>query len=813
MAASPEQKKQYHVSKSFKGLNTKANRTAIGEDEFSWIENVQPIGFGNLKVVPNYSNVSATWSNTVTEFTSVNINNADYLLAFQADGSAQYYNIATSTQGNLAVAGTFTGTGVRAKQWKNERAIILDPAKGYYTWDAIDLIPVGSLGAVGITFPGSHYIEPPIVTISSPNVTNGVQATAVCSISNAAGTITSILVNTIGTGYTSVPTVTVSPPSSSFGVQAQAGATIQSGGVVVISVSNPGSGYTSAPSVSITGGGGANATATAVLGSGLVSAIAVTEAGSGYTSAPTITISGGQTANVAVANVARTSNVATITTSSAHGISTGDIVDVSTSNSTFNGTRITVASIPSNVTFTYANTGANLTIASATGNVSFSAATAVAGYLTFKTGAVGVLITAGGTGYTSAPNVTITGAGTGANATAIVNGGVVTQVVVTNPGNNYTSNTTVSFSGGGGTGATAKAITTVDSNVDIASFQGRVWIAQGRTVFYSAAGAYNDYITVSAGNINLQDDTLHSKINALVSANNFLYVFGENSINVFSDVRVGTTGSTLFTNTNVSASIGSRRIDAIFPYFRSLLFATDYGIYALVGATTSKLSDALDGIFPNINFDYPITGGQVLLNNILCAAFNFYYDDPVTGTTRPIQAVFFDKKWFITSQGMTARVTSVAQAGGVYLYSTNNTNLQKLYNDSTIPISSELQSALWPMNDTIRDKQALKWGLEAILGATGGTVTVTVDNETGLGTAGTYTATNLIDWKNIVGSIIGWKNNSNVTIGWTGGAAGYYLYKYDAQQYGKYLGLTLQSDSPALVYSTLEMEYELRARF
>jgi len=813
MAASPEQKKQYHVSKSFKGLNTKANRTAIGEDEFSWIENVQPIGFGNLKVVPNYSNVSATWSNTVTEFTSVNINNADYLLAFQADGSAQYYNIATSTQGNLAVAGTFTGTGVRAKQWKNERAIIIDPVKGYYTWDAIDLIPVGSLGAVGITFSGSHYVSPPIVTISAPNVTNGVQATAVCSISNAAGTITSILVNTIGTGYTSVPTVTIAPPSSSFGVQAQAAATIQSGGVVVISVNNPGSGYTSAPSVSITGGGGANATATAVLGSGLVSAIAITEAGSGYTAAPTITISGGQTANVAVANVARTSNVATITTSSAHKITTGDIIDVSTSNATFNETRITVASIPSNVTFTYANTGSDLAITAATGNVSFSAATAVAGYLTFKTGAVGILITAGGTGYTSAPNVTITGAGTTANAVAIVNGGVVTQVVVTNPGNNYTSNTTVSFSGGNGSGATAKAITTVDSNVDIASFQGRVWIAQGRTVFYSAAGSYNDYITVSAGNINLQDDTLHSKINALVSANNFLYVFGENSINVFSDVRVGTAGNTLFTNTNVSASIGSRRIDAIFPYFRSLLFATDYGIYALVGATTSKLSDALDGIFPNINFDYPITGGQVLLNNILCAAFNFYYNDPVTSTTRPIQAVFFDKKWFITSQGTTARVTSVAQAGGVYLYSTDNTNLQKLYADSTAAISSELQSALWPMNDTIRDKQALKWGLEAILGVTGGTVTVTVDNETGLGTAGTYTATNLIDWKNITGSVIGWKNNSNVAIGWVGGASGYYLYKYDAQQYGKYLGLTLQSQSPALIYSTLEMEYELRARF
>ena len=42
--ASAEQKKSYQVIKQFKGLDTKANRTALSEDEFSWIENVQPIG-------------------------------------------------------------------------------------------------------------------------------------------------------------------------------------------------------------------------------------------------------------------------------------------------------------------------------------------------------------------------------------------------------------------------------------------------------------------------------------------------------------------------------------------------------------------------------------------------------------------------------------------------------------------------------------------------------------------------------------------------------------------------------------------------
>ncbi|MBH2008258.1 MAG: hypothetical protein I8H71_01025 [Xanthomonadaceae bacterium] len=68
-------------------------------------------------------------------------------------------------------------------------------------------------------------------------------------------------------------------------------------------------------------------------------------------------------------------------------------------------------------------------------------------------------ITAGGTGYSTAPTVAITGGGgTGATATAQVSGGVVTGVTITNPGSGYTTNPTVAFTGGSGTGAAATAV-------------------------------------------------------------------------------------------------------------------------------------------------------------------------------------------------------------------------------------------------------------------------------------------------------------------------------------------------------------------
>jgi hypothetical protein len=735
MAQSPEQRKQYQVVKSFKALNTKANRTAIADEEFSWLENVQPVGFGNLKVVNAPTNTSVTWSNTVTELTNFNVDNNDYIAAFESNGKAEYYNVTANSTGTIANAATFSSSGVRARQWKDDRAIILDPQKGYSTWDGTDLVTVGCIGPIGITNAGAGYTTVPVVTISAPNQTGGQQATALASISNAAGTIISAQVTNVGSGYTSLPTVTIAPPASSYGVQAEGSATISGGTVVAISISNPGSGYTSAPSITITGGGGSSATANAVLGSGLVSAITITEPGTGYTSPPTVTISGGGGNN----------------------------------------------------------------------------ASAVAGFLTFAVGSVGVLVTNGGVGYTSAPTVTIDAAplgGTNATATAIVNGGTVTNIIVTNPGAGYVTTPNVSITGGGGNNATVTAVLTSQSNVDIASFQGRVWIAQGRTVFYSAAGSYNDFVTVSAGNLTLTDDTLHSNITALVSANNFLYVFGDDSINVFSDVRVGTTGLTQFTNTNVSASVGSKRIDAIFPYFRSLLFMNDYGVYALVGATTTKLSDSLDGIFPLIDFTQPISAGEVLINNILCAAFNFTYNDPVNGA-RQIQAVFFDKKWFLTSQGSITHLTSLPSAGGINLWATGGTNLFRLYGSSSNAISSMVQTALWPLTDVIRDKQALKLGVEATT-TSGVVLSLTVDSQSN--TSPVYVLGNYINWINNLSQTITWTNNSATTIAWVGGS-GYVLYKSDAQQYGKYLGYTINSTSPAFTYNTFELEYELRARF
>jgi len=736
--ASQEQKKTYTVLKTFGGINTKANRTAIKDSEFSWLENAMPIGDSNIKIVPAQSTVTdstgnvVVFANTTSYLTSTNINVSDYIVSFQIDGSAQAFNLNGNVKSNIASSNIFSSANVSSAQWKNQRLIIADPNNGLSSWDGNNVVSIGSVGLIAVSNPGSGYTSAPNVVISAPNDANGVQAVATATIVTGSGGIRSVYVTSGGSGYTAVPDVTIGAPNITGGTQATAVASISAGAVVSIGVVEAGSGYTSVPTVTFSSG---SATANAVISTGGVSSVNLVNAGSGYTSSPTITFSGG------------------------------------------------------------GGSGAN----------------ALAQIVTFKTGTVSILLNNGGSGYTSAPTVSIGGANTTtATATAIVLGNTVSQIVMTNPGAGYTTANVTLTGGGFTTAANVTAVVNTDQIVSTATFSGRTWVAAGRTVYYSAADSYSDFTSVSAGSITLSDSTLHGNIKALLSANNFLYIFGETSINVFSDVRVDTNGQTLFTNTNVSASVGTKRIYAIYPFFRAVLFMNDYGIYSLVGSTTSKLSDPLDGIFQLIDFTQPISGGQVLLNNILCAAFSFTYNDPAIGA-RKVQAVFFEKKWFLTSQGALDYITSVPTAGVIRLYGTAGSSLYRLYANSTANVATTIQTALMPMGDPIRTKQALKFGLEAQLQASS-TLFISVDNEQGTGATGAYTIDNTVTWINNYYQPVTWQNNSLQTVGWES-AYGYALYKSDAQQYGKYLGLTINSNSAGYTVNTFEFEHELRARF
>lgn len=81
-----------------------------------------------------------------------------------------------------------------------------------------------------------------------------------------------------------------------------------------------------------------------------------------------------------------------------------------------------------------------------------------------------IAVSNGGTGYTSAPSVTFTGGGgTGAAGTAVIQGGAVVSITITNQGSGYTTAPTIGFTGGAGSGAVATATLGILANPIVAA--------------------------------------------------------------------------------------------------------------------------------------------------------------------------------------------------------------------------------------------------------------------------------------------------------------------------------------------------------
>ncbi len=74
------------------------------------------------------------------------------------------------------------------------------------------------------------------------------------------------------------------------------------------------------------------------------------------------------TITATVTNKALTSNVATLTTSAAHGLAVGMEIEVTGVDATFNGTY-TISTVPTTTTFTYSKTASDVPSAAATGTV------------------------------------------------------------------------------------------------------------------------------------------------------------------------------------------------------------------------------------------------------------------------------------------------------------------------------------------------------------------------------------------------------------------------------------------------------------
>jgi len=361
----------------------------------------------------------------------------------------------------------------------------LDPRYDYYTGAPDNT----SSGGAPTTQPG---YGPNTRTIMQVRVKAGIGTTTT-------GNVASVSLSTGGSGYTSMPAVDI------FGGGGAGATATATGSVASIVVTDPGTGLNFIPVVTLVGGGGIGATAIANVVNSRIINFVVTNGGSGYNSAPTVVLSkplifgvynywlpiimggtGTPLPTVPFATGQASLRVSTITlTNAGAGYSTVPTVTLAGGGGSGAAALAALTAGPAYVVTplmdVFKSTPAKLgvfeksqdriIIPQAAYNSAYNEA--IPGYpLGFIQGhefeksffngpLLGITVLTPGSGYTN-PQVAITGGGgSGATATAAIDGvGAITGITITYGGTKYTTAPiiTITDNGGPGTNATAAAV-------------------------------------------------------------------------------------------------------------------------------------------------------------------------------------------------------------------------------------------------------------------------------------------------------------------------------------------------------------------
>ena len=324
-----------------------------------------------------------------------------------------------------------------------------------------------------------------------------------------------------------------------------------------------------------------------------------------------------------------------------------------------------------------------------------------------------IVITAGGSGYTS-PTASVSG-GSGSGATFSVNevGGVITSIVLTNSGTGYIASDTLTLSisdGGGGSGATATVEpwpNVMPHPTTLAVFQGRVWLAHQNTVTYTGVEGYDDFASANAsGSFTINDPDLVHSVTALRNYNNYLFIFGDNSVKQIGNISVSGT-TTSFTLVTLTSDQGTTFRDSIVSFNRLVVFANTVGVYIVFGSSVEKVSDEMDGIFRDIDFTQNLSAAVNDINNIHTFMLLVKYKGT---TTRSLILGFLNKKWFVMSQGDSLQfiVTGIVD-GTTQTFSTSGSDITEILADPTGSVNIILSSSLTSHGAPFLGKKTIRY--------------------------------------------------------------------------------------------------------
>lgn len=371
------------------------------------------------------------------------------------------------------------------------------------------------------------------------------------------------------------------------------------------------------------------------------------------------------------------------------------------------------------------------------------------------------------------------------------------------------------------------------SGNDIAVYSGYVWIVSGRTLYTSAINSYTDWTSADGAQITvLIDPQLRGTVQRLKAQNGYLYLIANVGINAIADVNIPAGASPptpQFSNQNIQALIGSDQPGSVFAYDRNLMFASRYGTHSLYGVSAPKVSGDIDGTWQYVDFTQPISGGQVVVENILCSAFLIKRKNDPTFGSSTVVALWFQNTDTSPQTGVTETTdiwwfANTDTVGPLTLISSgilNNTptlfgfignQLYQLFADPTTAPTINVMTAQWQLDDPLARKECITAGFGAFYNIYGSEISLSLDSDNISTPLVVNTNFGTGNWVNSF-SVQGlWINAASQTGQWLG--SGVFLSLADAQGgFGRYNGLTLDATGYQFQLNYLALDYKIRDRW
>lgn len=428
-----------------------------------------------------------------------------------------------------------------------------------------------------------------------------------------------------------------------------------------------------------------------------------------------------------------------------------------------------------------------------------------------------VTVVNGGSGYTSQPTITTTGgSGSGTAFNATIANKIITGVTVTNPGSGWLIGETVTLTVTGGGGSSALLTTVIMpfgiQGTTIETFVSRAWVGNGPNVTFSAPESVVDFSTSDGGGtITSQDSFLRVGFYGLKQSNGFLYLIGDSSLNAVSGVQTtqptSLTVVTTLTNQNVDPQIGTPWKDSVQVFSRNIVFANSFGIHLSYGGAVTKISTPLDGIYASVNNIGNFQPSSAVASIFGIQVYMLLYPviDQYTGVQVNKLLMWDGQRWFTSPQGISLTYVASQEINSVLTaWGTDGTSIYPLFQEPSNAFLKVVRSKLWIDPGYFYTKTATRLFGLFFRAIQGGVTFVYIDNEIGTPFPFQVTSTS---------SQIIWQNNSSQTIIFTNNAgqdiffvpAGFGIIRGAVSQNGGLIGMTMTTTDADDTLSSLTL--------